>query len=139
MPHFIKRAVEDINIDSISASGEPMDINYYVKIKKIPFEDQSVTGYFKGVVFRKNVVHKKMKTKFNHPKLMIITGNLDGNEKIAPTSTNSNFENLAANEKKNQRRISDKIARLKPDILLVEKCANRMAVEYLLSANIAVV
>ena len=81
-----------------------------------------------------------MKCKFSHPKLMIITGNLDGNEKAAATNTpNSNFENLAANEKKNQRRISDKIARLKPDILLVEKCANRMAVEYLLSANIAVV
>ena len=39
MSIFIKRAVEDINIDSITTSGEPMDINYYVKIKKIPYLD----------------------------------------------------------------------------------------------------
>lgn len=80
MPVFIRKAVEDVNIDSISASGEPMDINFYVKIKKIPFVDQSVTGYFKGVVFRKNVTHKRMRTKFINPKLMIITGNLEVTE-----------------------------------------------------------
>jgi hypothetical protein len=39
MPVFIRKAVEDVNIDSISASGEPMDINFYVKIKRIPFID----------------------------------------------------------------------------------------------------
>lgn len=39
MPVFIKKAVEDINIESITTSGEPMDINFYVKIKKIPFID----------------------------------------------------------------------------------------------------
>lgn len=37
MSTFIKRAVEEVNIDSIS--GEPMDINYYVKIKKVPYMD----------------------------------------------------------------------------------------------------
>lgn len=39
MQDFIKRAIEDINIESITTSGEPMDINYYVKIKKIPYID----------------------------------------------------------------------------------------------------
>lgn len=37
MSIFIKKAVEEVNIDSIS--GEPMDINYYVKIKKILYLD----------------------------------------------------------------------------------------------------
>jgi hypothetical protein len=80
MSLFIKKAVEDVNIDSITTSGDPMDINYYVKIKKIPYLDKSVTGYFKGVVFRKNVTHKRMQTKFTNPKLMIIVGNLEVDE-----------------------------------------------------------
>ena len=130
MPFFIRKAVEDVNIDSISASGEPMDINFYVKIKKIPFIDQSVTGYFKGVVFRKNVAHKKMKSSFLTSKLMIITGNLEVTETIS--SNNQTFENLVNNERKNIKRNVDKIVKLKPDLLLVEKSANRYATELLL-------
>lgn len=55
-----------------------MDINYYVKIKKLIHVDQSLTGYFKGVVFRKNVTHKRMKQNFVNPKLLVILGNLEG-------------------------------------------------------------
>lgn len=58
MVEFIKRAVEDIEYSTLN--GDPMDINCYVKTKTIPYFDHSMTGYFKGVVFRKNVALKKM-------------------------------------------------------------------------------
>lgn len=58
MVEFIKRAVEDIEYSTLN--GDPMDINCYVKTKTIPYLDHSMTGYFKGVVFRKNVALKKM-------------------------------------------------------------------------------
>jgi len=58
MCDFIKRAVEDVQFSSLN--GDPMDINFYVKTKTIPYHDHSMTGYFKGVVFRKNVALKKM-------------------------------------------------------------------------------
>jgi hypothetical protein len=50
MAVFVKKAIDEVNIDSIS--GEPMDINYYVKIKKVLYVDQSATCFIRGVVFR---------------------------------------------------------------------------------------
>jgi hypothetical protein len=62
-------------IDSIR--NEPMDINYYVKIKKLIYYDQSLTGYFRGVVFRKNVAHKRMRQSFLNPKILILLGSIE--------------------------------------------------------------
>jgi ABC-type Fe3+-hydroxamate transport system substrate-binding protein len=46
---------------------------------------------------------------------------------------------LVNNERKHIKRIVDKIVKMKPDLLLIEKSANRYATELLLSANISVV
>jgi hypothetical protein len=68
-----------------------------------------------------------MKTKFNNPRIMILLGSLD-----APESLNSHsFEELVNNEKKNLRKIVEKIMKYMPDLLLVEKQVNRIATEFL--------
>lgn len=54
-----------------------MDITCYVKTKILPFRDHSLTGYFKGVVIRKNIALKKMLTELKSPRILIIQGSLD--------------------------------------------------------------
>lgn len=49
-----------------------MDITFYVKTKILPFRDHSLTGYFKGVVIRKNIALKKMSTELKNPRILII-------------------------------------------------------------------
>jgi hypothetical protein len=54
-----------------------MDINHYIKIKRIPYINNSATDYLWGIVCRKNVVHKKMRTFLQKPKIMIVETSLD--------------------------------------------------------------
>lgn len=67
---------------------------------------------------------------------MILTGDLEVADSLG---TNQSFEALVNNERKNIKRITDKIAKYKPSLLLVEKSVNRLATETLLQAGIAVV
>jgi len=54
-----------------------MDINSYIKIKKIPFINLDETAYIRGIVIKKNVALKKMITYFDNPKILIIKDSLD--------------------------------------------------------------
>ena len=54
-----------------------MDINSYIKIKKIPFINEDETAYIRGIVIKKNVALKKMITYFDNPKILIIKDSLD--------------------------------------------------------------
>lgn len=94
-----------------------MDINYYVKIKKIVYPDSSLTSLIKGIVFRKNVNHKRMKTIFKSPKILILIGNLDFDE----NNEKKTFEEMVNNEKKEMKKLVEKIMKNKPDIIMVEK------------------
>ncbi len=54
-----------------------MDINYYLKIKKVPYRDQTPSQYVKGVICRKNVSNKKLASSFDNPYIMIISPSLE--------------------------------------------------------------
>lgn len=54
-----------------------MDINYFVKTKIINYHDNTLTGYFKGVIFRKNVALKQMQCEIQNPTILIIIGEFD--------------------------------------------------------------
>ena len=49
-----------------------MDIMSYIKIKSIIHVDDSATEYIRGIVCRKNVAHKRMRTDINKPKIMLL-------------------------------------------------------------------
>lgn len=74
---FIKQVVSDIYIDSFSKNTSIMDPNQFIKIKIIPYVNEEATNYFKGVVCRKNVVHKKMRVEFLKPNILLLQGALD--------------------------------------------------------------
>jgi hypothetical protein len=49
-------------------AGDQLDIRPYVKLKVIPGGQMHECGYVDGLVFRKNVAHKKMLRDIEHPR-----------------------------------------------------------------------
>ena len=58
---------------------------------------------------------------------MILLGSLD----IQESQNQHSFEELVNNERKDMKKIVDKIMKYMPDLLLVEKSVNRIATEFL--------
>lgn len=130
---LIEKSVRNILPSTINRA-DVMDINKYVKIKKIPYKDETLTKYMNGVVCRKNIIDKKMKNRFPAPRIFIATQiELVGNSDLAV------FENLIQNEKKQIRKVIDKIMKLRPDVILVEKSINRIALEHFKEKEIIII
>ena len=137
MQTFIKTAVQEVRVDTLRGS-DCMDINYYVKIKKILWRDDSESRYIQGVACRKNVSNRKMNSSFLNPRILIVSPSIDlvgENDMDALTS----FENLLNNEKKLIKKIVDKILNVKPDVIFVEKSINRLAQDLLSAAGITLI
>jgi len=109
---LIKNVITNV-FPSIRDLKDSLNINDYVKIKKVIFHDQSLTKYIHGYALQKNVCFKKMKTRINEPKILMLED--CGNDLI----TNGMFR--STNEQQNEylKNIVNKIEKVKPDLVLV--------------------
>ena len=130
---MLKRALNEVHPNT-SNSTDWMNITNYIKIKKIPFSDTSMTKYYNGIVCRKTVSDKKMlNVKLNNPQIMIISSIEASNEDL------TNFDHLIQNEKKTIKKINEKILKLKPNIILIEKSINRISHDFLKEKGIVLI
>jgi len=58
-------------------SGDKMDVRAFVKVTTIPGGRMDECSYVDGVVFRKNVAHKAMRTAIENPKILLLLGALE--------------------------------------------------------------
>jgi 1-phosphatidylinositol-3-phosphate 5-kinase len=54
-----------------------MDIREYVKVKIIPEGDLKECQYLNGVVFSKNLIHRRMRSHISKPKILLLNGALE--------------------------------------------------------------
>ena len=72
---IVKLVREVVNyVDPDVRSGDSLDIRPYVKLKVIPGGTLADNTFINGVVFRKNVSHKKMANEKNNPRLLLLGG-----------------------------------------------------------------
>ncbi|VVB08641.1 unnamed protein product [Arabis nemorensis] len=57
-------------------SRKPIDPNAYVKVKCIATGSCNESKVFKGLVFTKHAAHKHMETKYEHPRILLVKGEL---------------------------------------------------------------
>ena len=95
-----------------------MDINHFVKIRIIPSVNPNGAEFFKGIICRKNILHKKMKKEIVAPNIFLISGNLD---------CLKNDQNQQSWDSKQCVEIVDKIQLYKPDIVILDGFVNHMA------------
>jgi 1-phosphatidylinositol-3-phosphate 5-kinase len=123
------------NLNSDIRLGDEKDIRHYIKIKRIPGGLPSHSHYVSGVVFTKNVCHKKMQGPKENPRIVLLSFALEyqrvENEFIS-------LGVLLAQEKEHLKNLVCRVVALNPDIVLVEKAVSRLALEFLLEAGITV-
>ncbi|KAL8537852.1 hypothetical protein ACS0TY_012836 [Phlomoides rotata] len=119
-----------------TSQGGQMDPGGYVKVKCLASGRRSQSMVVKGVVCKKNVAHRRMTTRIEKPRLMILGGAL---EYQRVSNALSSFDTLLQQEMDHLKMAVAKIEAHHPNILLVEKSVSRYAQEYLLAKNISLV
>ena len=116
-------------------AGDSMDVRAYVKIKKVPGGKISDSDYVDGIVITKNVAHKAMPRRLVNPRIMVVTFPLDYHR---VDNQFMSLDPILAQEKDYLRLLTRRIIDVRPHIVLVQRSASRIALDYLLEANIAV-
>ncbi|ONK75153.1 uncharacterized protein A4U43_C03F13910 [Asparagus officinalis] len=119
-----------------TSTGGGMDPGGYVKIKCIACGHRSQSMVVKGIVCKKNVAHRRMTSKVQKPRFLILGGAL---EYQRVTNSLSSFDTLLQQEMDHLKMAVAKIDAHHPHVLLVEKSVSRFAQDYLLAKNISLV
>ncbi|CAH9118606.1 unnamed protein product [Cuscuta europaea] len=119
-----------------TSKGGGMDPGGYVKVKCIASGRCSDSVVVKGVVCKKNVAHRRMASKIEKPRILILGGAL---EYQRVSNLLSSVDTLLQQEMDHLKMAVAKIDAHQPDVLLVEKSVSRYAQEYLLAKDISLV
>ncbi|KAB8298862.1 hypothetical protein EYC80_001022 [Monilinia laxa] len=131
---ILLQCTDDVNPDV--RRGDDIDIRHYVKLKKIPGGKPGDTAYVSGVVFTKNLALKSMPRSISNPRIVIVSFPI---EYQRHQSSFMSLEPVIAQEKEFLRNMVNRIASLRPQLLLVQKHISGLALQYLAEANIAVI
>ncbi|GAX78095.1 hypothetical protein CEUSTIGMA_g5537.t1 [Chlamydomonas eustigma] len=123
---------------ALCSSGGMMDPRIYVKVKRLSGQPGSPkdSSLVHGVVIRKNVAHKKMRSQVLNPTILILGGSLEYQKNVAQLSS---LENVIDQEQESLRQAVAHIMTARPDVLLVEKSVARYAQELLREAGVSLV
>lgn len=119
-----------------TSRGGGMDPGGYVKVKCLASGHRSDSTVIKGVVCKKNVAHRRMATRIEKPRVMILGGAL---EYQRVSNHLSSFDTLLQQERDHLKMAVAKIDAHHPNVLLVEKGVSRCAQEYILAKDISLV
>ncbi|KAI9743600.1 MAG: 1-phosphatidylinositol-3-phosphate 5-kinase [Claussenomyces sp. TS43310] len=130
---ILLRSTDDVNPDV--RRGDDIDIRHYVKLKKIPGGKPGDTSYVSGVVFTKNLALKSMPRNITHPRIVIVSFPIEYQRHQQHFMS---LEPIIAQEREFLKNMVNRIASLRPHLVLVQKHISGLALQYLAEANIAV-
>ncbi|XP_068463695.1 1-phosphatidylinositol-3-phosphate 5-kinase FAB1B isoform X1 [Phaseolus vulgaris] len=116
--------------------GGGMDPGGYVKVKCIACGHRNESMVVKGVVCKKNVAHRRMTSKIDKPRFLILGGAL---EYQRVSNQLSSVDTLLQQEMDHLKMAVARIDAHHPNVLLVEKSVSRYAQDYLLAKDISLV
>ncbi|MCL7043543.1 hypothetical protein MKW94_010909 [Papaver nudicaule] len=119
-----------------TSEGGGMDPGGYVKIKCLACGRRRESVVVKGVVCKKNVSNRRMTSKIQKPRFLILGGAL---EYQRVSNHLSSFDTLLQQETDHLKMAVAKIGAHHPNVLLVEKSVSRFAQEYLFEKDISLV
>jgi len=132
---LVKQAVESVWCFT-RRKGDSMNINRYVRIVKVQAADRALSQYINGVVFYKNVAHKKMKSRIVAPNILLLEGGAE--------FTNNDFklvsmDTVVSQETQRQKLFVTKVLSLRPSLLFVEKGISQKTISELSTQGITAV
>jgi len=130
---ILMQCTDDVEPDV--QQGDDMDIRHYIKLKKVPGGRPGDTSYVSGIVFSKNVALKTMARSIIKPRIAIVTFAIE----YARHETHfMSLEPVIAQEQEYLQNLVNRIAALKPTVLLVQKHVSGLALRFLEKAGITV-
>ncbi|KAI9319827.1 hypothetical protein BX666DRAFT_1916690 [Dichotomocladium elegans] len=127
------------NVHPDVRGGDEIDVRHYVKIKKIAGGRPQDSYYVKGVVCSKNVAHKCMVKTIQNPRILILLFPLEWSRDSEEEQRLQSIDRVLAQEKGFLEKLVARIVALKPSVVLVSSNVSRIALDYLVKANIVVV
>lgn len=118
-----------------TSKGGSMDPTDYVKVKCVASGNPNDSAFIKGVVCSKNVKHKRMVSKHENPRLLLLGGALEY-QKV--TNKLASINSILEQEKEYLKNAVAKIEAQRPQVLLVEKSVPLHA-QQLLAKDISLV
>lgn len=115
-------------------ANDKLDIRHYIQIKRAPGGSMLDSEYVDGVVFKKNVTHKKMRSHIEKPNVLMFSCPL---EHYRVENQLSSFDILIKQEYDYLKLLVSKIVEQKADLVIVEKSACRIVQQMLLQAKIS--
>lgn len=115
---------------------DSMDIRNFVNMKKVPGGSRNECSIIAGTVFTKNVAHKKMATKIENPRILLLQC------AIAYHRVEGKFvsiETLLLQEKEYLRNVTLRILSMKPDVILVHKNVSGIAQDMLRDNGVSLI
>lgn len=127
--------IDIISISPNIRAGDDLDVRRYVRIKKLPGGVPTDSEYVEGVVFTKNILHKQMARHLETPRIMLLSFPLEYQRVEGQLMS---LEPLMKQEREYLKHLVARIVAQRPHIVLVERNVSRLALEYLMEANVAV-
>ena len=104
--------------------NDSIDINNYVKIRILPYKDNSKCQVIQGYVLHKKSTGKNIKDNIDNPKILLINKELipdDDQDEIKEKNNIDNLEDSKENQLKLTKFIENKLDLIKPDIVIFGK------------------
>lgn len=130
---ILLRCTDDVSPNVIK--GEDMDIRHYVKLKKIPGARPRDTSYVSGVVFTKNLALKSMPRRIANPRILLVTFPIEYQRHQQHFMS---LQPVIEGEREYLRIVVQRLAKLSPHLVLVEKGVSGIALQYFAEHNISV-
>ncbi|OAA62195.1 1-phosphatidylinositol-3-phosphate 5-kinase (Fab1) [Cordyceps fumosorosea ARSEF 2679] len=130
---ILLRCTDDVSPNV--AKGEDMDIRHYVKLKKIPGGRPRDTSYVSGVVFTKNLALKSMPRRIANPRILLVTFPIEYQRHQQHFMS---LQPVIEGEREYLRIVVQRLAKLSPHLVLVEKGVSGIALQYFAELNISV-
>ncbi|QDZ23907.1 phosphatidylinositol phosphate kinase [Chloropicon primus] len=125
------------NIDRLEMPGNaPQDPRDYIKVKRVGSGKPSDSYLVKGLVFSKNIAHRRMPSDIKSPKILLL-GCAVEYERMQ--NRLSSVDILLEQEREHLRLSVARILQYRPTLIFVEKTVARNAQELLLQAGVTLV
>lgn len=133
---FARRAASEVmSAGPPQSQGKDMDIRRYVMIKKIPGGTPQDSEYLNGALITKNVADSRMSTLMNNPRVMLVTFPLELSQMQGQSM---HFKQTVSMEHEHMVNLVSRIAALRPNVVLAEMGASRIALDAFAKHNITV-
>ncbi|PIA16723.1 chaperonin-containing T-complex gamma subunit Cct3 [Coemansia reversa NRRL 1564] len=117
-----------------------IDIKRFVRVEKVPGGEIEESRVLDGVMINKDVVHPKMRRRIENPRIILLDCPLEYKKGESQTNIEitreEDWARILEIEEEQIKNMCDKIAALKPDLVITEKGVSDLAQHFMVKNNI---